>query len=262
MYFSKCWRDTRFSFLSLLVLVGAATLLWTILVRDGVLAVSEELRADAFFTLIAFGTVALACPLGVVAGLVLGSKGLGAELKRPSSEFLFTRPCTRGQLLRDSLAMGILEILFLLAFSIIVAVAAIVIDANQFWNFRAFRNYYAQAVQKSFGIHDIGIVLVSVVVIAIFAYCFTQLVGILTRSGRKALAFGGILILAYSLASLAAPRYGDIQLPSVTGISFYSHPTTSSAFSYEAPIIVLIGLAVLSMICVLVSGVLLNRSEI
>ena len=121
VYLWKCWRDTRSTFLVLLVailLMGAFGALVTLDPFGWLAAKSEEVRGLWRISVDAL----LPTVLGVipVAGFVLGALGVGLEFENGTADFLFTRPRTRHYLLWTSWAVGAMQMIALVLVSFLL----------------------------------------------------------------------------------------------------------------------------------------------
>jgi hypothetical protein len=261
MYTWKSWRDSRASFFALLILSSLLTFLWAAAVRLGIAETPEEMRPDLVVASVTAGSVFLMSPVAVLIGLVLGSKGIGVDLGKPSAEFLFTRPVSRWRLLCSNYGVGILEILVLVAFT---AALTIVMTSGRIaavWYCGVARSCAATMLSPGTRIYPV-LLFISYLLIALGTYFLTQLIAIITRDGRRAFGISAGLILTFWFGTLAFTRFTAIEVPSLTGFTIHNFDTHSSEISYAAPIFPLIACAVFGLLAIWAASLLLNRAEI
>jgi len=203
MYFWKCWRDTRISFIVYLTMYlasAAAAVLLTAAVHDNeagwsiVRGGSPERIAQIWRgarSALAVGAVLL----GSMAGLGLGATGVGDEFQPRTLEFLLTRPRRRSYFIWTGWTAGAAQILVIGTLTVSVAVALLVFVTGSVLTWR---------IVGTLPLLCLGAVLV---------FGLTYFLTVLTRSGRHGLHLGLACVVVYPLLAAALEHWWQIKLP-------------------------------------------------
>ncbi|HKN26266.1 MAG TPA: hypothetical protein VJX72_15565 [Candidatus Acidoferrum sp.] len=274
MYFWKCWRDTRRAFSIYLILAVGGTLLWFMgmsheLLRGSVRAAPEE----ALWFLVVSGGLAFGLPFAAVMGLGLGSRSVGTEVGGEGGDFLMTRPRSRKYFVWVGWTVGLAEIAILLAVTALVALAALYYEGGAIWRHMPVATHFGPVTQSPTGgqavnisllltVVDIPLLLASVAVIAIVVHGLTYFLSVLTRSGRRAVTYSLVLILAFWTCANLLDRWGHFSLPNIATISLYRTHLQGPPIWYLAPELQLIGWLVLAVAFPVAAQRVLERSDI
>jgi ABC-type transport system involved in multi-copper enzyme maturation permease subunit len=205
MYFRKCWRDNRLSFLIQmgLMVAGAASAGlvpalvysnetgWS-LIRGGDAQWVARTWAQGLGMLLGSGMV-----LGMAAGLVLGASGVGDEFRTGGCEYLLTRSRSRRYFLWTGWCAGMAQLAVICLVSLLTGVILLAWVTGQVltWEFLAAFPMALVSCAVTFGI----------------SYFLT----ILCRDSRLGLNLSFALVGAYILAAVCLQFYYQIKLPSV-----------------------------------------------
>lgn len=217
MYSWKCWRDTRTSFLVLLILTIIITPLWCVgLINAIVHSAANSSAIDASWIALVSGAFVFGFPFGAVAGIMLGSINVGADMGRGAGNFLLTRPRTRKYFIWINWTTGIAEILVLLVTTSLIAFFSVTLLSPAQW----YRAHLGSYTHSWLGAVNIPILFCSVFIIAAVIYGLTSFIGVWSRSARRAMAYAIILILAYSVVNPVLAHWFQFSLPNPLTLCF------------------------------------------
>jgi hypothetical protein len=274
MYFWKCWRDTRRAFSIYLIVAVVGTLLWFMgmsheLLRGSVRAAPEE----ALWFLVVSGGLAFGLPFAAIMGLGLGSTSVGTEIGREGGDFLMTRPLSRKYFVWVGWTVGLAEIAILLGVAALVGLAVLYYEGGPIWRHIPVATHFGPATQSPTGgqaenislllkVVDIPLLLASVVGIAIVVHGLTYFMSVLTRSGRRAVTYSLVLILAFWTCANLLDRWGHFSLSNIAKISLYRTHLQGPPTWYLAPELQLIGWLLLAVAFPVAAQLVLERSDI
>jgi ABC-type transport system involved in multi-copper enzyme maturation permease subunit len=207
MYFWKCWRESRGTFIVgvvvTVVLCGLSTIYAA---KIGVPALdhagahpTNPTAAQVWVYVVMGNLGAFGGLMALLWGLVLGSKGLGKEFEDKTADFLFTRPRRRRYWVWAGWPAGVLQLAIIVFAAGAVTCGMLVLVTGQFYTWRLMAT------------------LPCLVVASVAAYGFTYLLTIVTRSGRQALSYGiFVLIIAIAIPAVAG-HYWHIHMPHPMG---------------------------------------------
>lgn len=205
MYFRKCWRDVRIMFLFYLVLTVAGALF-------AVLPQAAVLHHDSGWSIVRGGSIqritsmwnggltvlaVMGVFLGVLAGLGLGSSGVGSEFPRGSLEYLFTRARPRRYFLWTGWLAAIAQLTVLFLLSTAVGMAALLYVCGNLMTWRVLL-----LVPLS----------VTAAAVTLGLTCFLT---VLCRDGRLGLNLSFALVGAWIVAAIYLYVYHQVKLPFV-----------------------------------------------
>ena len=223
MYLWKCWRDTRYLFVTFLVVLMFFPSVFTISARVGRMRTEaatpatgtlvpgespeERIRSraqSAWNSLVGFGLFFV-----VLAAVSLGSNSPGDDFRQGTLEYLLTRPRTRGYFVWSSWAVGIAEIIVLLLGCVAVRYAVILHATGAFWTWRL-----AGAVPLLWCVASVS-------------YGLSYFITMAARSGRIGVSCSLLVIASYVFVSAFVRSRWRVDLPSpASGIDeWFSHPT-------------------------------------
>ena len=172
MYVSFRWRDTLREFSFALSFSLSLLPLWFIIYSNPSSGGDTALAIGRMWQY--FGVLA-----GVLAGMPIGSPGMGANTGAVSSDFVFTRPLSRKYLAWMGWAIGVVEVFAIIA-------AMILITAGLLWYQQGFYWWYWPPNGQQGLVLDIPLQLASVPVFALVVYTATYFASVLTR--RRSIA--------------------------------------------------------------------------
>ncbi len=274
MYFWKCWRDTRRAFSIYLILAVGGTLLWFIGMNHALQHASVGTPPEeALWFLVVSGGLAFGLPFAAVMGLGLGSRSVGTEVGGEGGDFLMTRPRSRKYFVWVGWTVGLAEIAILLAVTAVLALAALYYEGGPIWRHMPVATHFGPATQASTGgqavnisllltVVDIPLLLASVAILAFVVHGLTYFLSVLTRSGRRAVTYSLLLILAFWTCVNLLNRWGHFSLPNIATISLYRTHLQGPPTWYLAPELQLIGWLLLAVAFPAAAQLVLERSDI
>jgi ABC-type transport system involved in multi-copper enzyme maturation permease subunit len=216
MYAWKCWRDTRGAFLTYLALLAViagtgsiASVFFRGRVKHGDVSL-EEMWATCIG--LAFATAYLC---SIVMALSIGSQNVGLDISRGSADFLLTRPRTRGYFVWTGWIVGLVEVLVLIAISVIAVVGLFAVVIGPVWHRLPSPMY--TVVQGH--ILDVPVLVVVVGLNAIVLYGLTYFMTVAFRNSGRGVVATIFVILGHSLLSASLRNYAGISLPSLTSFT-------------------------------------------
>ena len=204
MYLWKCWLDTRVKFLIALglVCVWLASAQYMI-VTDRHPMKTGDLQDALFVSFIAMSSYCL------FAGWVLGSESIGADIGKGSGEYLLTRPCQRGRFVWTGWMVGFLEAIVLW----------LLFATGILWSVYRHLNTDTNALSAwipleiSFFKTDLPVFLLMFVINAGLVYGLTYCIGVVTRSGSRALLMSAAAIFVYEIVKSYVRHLFHVSLP-------------------------------------------------
>lgn len=206
MYFWKCWRESRGTFIVGVLVTAVVCGLYTIAAAKMVFpAAGHTVAHPAHPTVEQAWSQAVRLTLGsgglfaLIWGLLVGAKGLGKEFEENTADFVFTRPRRRRYWVWAGWPAGVLQLAIIVFAAGAVTCGVLVLVTGEFYSWRLIAT------------------LPVLVVASVAAYGFTYLLTIVTRSGRQALSYGiGVLIIAETVPAVAR-HYWHIHMPTPLG---------------------------------------------
>jgi hypothetical protein len=258
MYIWKCWRDNRAGFFVFLIVFTGLTVLWgTGMHRANrsvhIVGVPED--NWAFLLALTFGLALLS---GFVMALGFGSNNAGTDIGNGSGDFLFTRPRSRTYYVWAGWTVAIVQLAFVTIF------AALLSSICMYYQFaKGSRPMPGGPHSAGVAIWDIALILATVMVTAGMIYGLTYFIGILTRSGRKAVIYSMCVIFVYGVAQGLMSWLANISLPNLTIKPYFfaglSYAPQSSSLEWELQ---LAARAVVALLFPAAAQFLLKRTDI
>ena len=212
MYLWKCWLDTKLKFLITLGLFLCLQLAFLFSSKQTRGTVNAAQLHNGFLIVLVVISSAL-----LFVGWILGDENAGADIGRGSGDFLLTRPCPRGSLVWTGWMVGMVETIALWILFSAIVLADLFFQARQ-WGFSAS---VLLSSWGSFHKLDLPILFLIFLINLGSIYGLTYCLGIITRSGSRALIGSAALVLGYVILKAVLLHRFHIALPEL--LLFYSH---------------------------------------
>lgn len=206
MYFWKCWRESRGTFIVGVVVTAVVCAFYTVgAAKMAFPTAGQTIAHPTHPTVEQAWSQAVHLTLGagglfaVIWGLLVGAKGLGKEFEENTADFVFTRPRRRHYWVWAGWPAGVLQLAIIVFAAAAVTCGVLVLVTGRFYTWRFMAT------------------LPGLIVASVAAYGFTYLLTIVTRSGRQALSYGiVVLVIAIAIPAVAG-HYWHIDLPHPMG---------------------------------------------
>ncbi len=204
MYLWKCWRDTRikiFVFLGLFVCLQLGILF----TPNGANVPPDAgvLQNACLAVLFATSSVLL------FVGWILGDESAGADIGRGSGDYLLTRPSSRGSFVWTGWAVGMGESIVLWIFFSATLFGDLLFESRRWGNSASLFLSAWSGLSKL----DLPIVFLMFVINLSLVYGLTYCIGVMMRSGSKALVGSAALIFGYQILKAILRFRFHISLP-------------------------------------------------
>jgi hypothetical protein len=207
MYLWKCWRDTRIKFLACLALFLCLEVAF---IFGHKVETSHPLGAADLHTMFTIVSTAVGSIL-VFLGWILGDENVGADIGRGSGDFLLTRPESRGTFVWIGWSLSVVETIVLwIVFSAIVFVDILSLSHQL--------GVSASAIMSSlldFSKHDMPLMFLIFVINVGLIFGVTYFIGVVLRSGTRALVGSAALIFGYQILKAIFTFRFHIVLPDI-----------------------------------------------
>jgi hypothetical protein len=172
MYIWRRWRDTSvYFFISLILLLPL------------VISFSTQAKGDALQAIVRLWGE-LGVPVGLIVGLLIGSRSIGTEIGGGYGDFVMTRPRSRKYFVWIGWSLGVIELLTILAIITIFTAGALSYEHGFFWRQSRTTIQFTRQLM----VVDIPLLLASIAVFTLVVYSATYLASVLTR--RSGIAMG------------------------------------------------------------------------
>lgn len=212
MYLWKCWHDTRVKFV-----VALGLLLCLAITNHALTGMNATLLRDGFLVVLM-----MAGPIVLLVSWILGDDNVGADIGRGSGDFLLSRPSSRGYFVWTGWMVGMVESIVLW-----IVFSAIIVE-NTIFQVRR-QGIPAATISSSwlaFMKQDLPAVFLMFVINLGLVYGLTYCIGVVMRSGSRALIGVAALLLSYQFVKQIATHEFHIVLPGIflSAGGFRLHP--------------------------------------
>lgn len=213
MYLWKCWRDTRIKFLTFLILflcLQVAFMFGHKVSTPGAIG-TAGLSLAFTIILIAVGSVLL------FLGWILGNESVGADIGHGYGDYLLTRPRSRTSFVWTAWGFSIVETIVLW----IVFSAIAVVDVFSQSSVLGISNSMFRSALLQFTQHEMPLMFLIFLINLGLIFGVTYCLGVVLRSGTRALVGSAALIFAYQILKAVLQFEYHIKLPEI----LLSYPT-------------------------------------
>jgi hypothetical protein len=202
MYLWKCWRDTRVKFL---VVLGLFVCQGALFGQSGPPGNATQLPG-MFFRLLVLGEFIV-----LFGSWILGADNVGADIGRGSGDFLLTRPSSRGSFVWTGWMVGMVESVLLWIVYSTLSVERMIFQMRHY-------GVGAATISSSWLVFmklNLPVVFLMFVIDVGLVYGLTYCIGVVMRSGSRALIGTAALFLSYEIVKQIAMQEFHLVLPEI-----------------------------------------------